>query len=520
MVSLSITPPAAAAATGDSVAPVDRFALSVSIFLRTLALTHAIAFVSFWSQLSGLIGPRGILPANTFLTAIRAQFGASAFFELPTLAWLFGADKFLHLLCAFGVIAASLLFAGITPALCLAVLWACYLSLVGVGQIFLGFQWDALLLEVTLFAIFLTPRSRRLPWRGIEPSRIARLLLTWLLFRLMLLSGVVKLTSGDPTWRDLTALTFHFETQPLPNPLAWWAHQLPESYHRAACTGLFVIELVVPLFLFAPRALRHNAALLLASLQIIIALTGNYTFFNLLTFALCLLSLDDAWWHRVLPRHFLHHQTIPPHPSPAPATDASQRTVTVTRSFTTINAIAALAVVLYTSLQALPSLGLSAHVPDWFRSVTARVAPFRSLNNYGLFAVMTTSRPELIIEGSNDAREWLPYELPDKPGDLARRPTFVAPHQPRLDWQLWFAALGQPQHNRWVHSLCEHLLRGTPQVLHLFAYNPFPDAPPRYIRVVRYDYRFTSRADRERTDHWWHRAPTDYYVPPASLIQR
>lgn len=512
----------------------DQFALSTAIFLRLLAVIHLIAFVSIWTQLSGLIGPHGILPAVTFLRAVHDQLGSSAYLQLPTLAWLFGAGAFLHVLCATGVLFGLLLLAGFAPALCLTVLWLAYLSLIGVGQSFLGFQWDALLLETTLFAIFLVPHAFRPPWRPgtptalPAPSRVSLFLLRWLLFRLMLLSGLVKLTSGDPTWRNLTALNFHFETQPLPNPLAWWAHHASASTQRAFCSGMFVIELVVPFLLFAPRPLRHNAALLLAALQLAIALTGNFAFFNLLTLALCLLCLDDAWWQNCLPGKFhVLRETVSgvadTHPAASPLPLAPDYRSGTRRRASLADYVPALKisgsafVVLYTVFQALPAFAPGRRPPSAFEAVASVVAPFRSLNNYGLFAVMTTSRPELIFEGSDDSHTWLAYELPYKPGYLARHPPVVAPHQPRLDWQLWFAALGAPEQNRWVLSVCEHLLRGTPEVLALFAKNPFPNHPPRYIRVVRYDYHFTSTAERARTGRWWRREPLDFYVPASSL---
>ncbi|HWL16352.1 MAG TPA: lipase maturation factor family protein [Opitutus sp.] len=494
---------------GNAFAPArERYVFSAAVFLRLLAVTHAIAFVSLWVQLPGLIGPHGILPAGAYLRAVHDYLGADAYARLPTLGWIFGADTFLTVLCAVGVGAAALLFAGIAPTACLIVLWVCYLSLVNVGQAFLGFQWDALLLETTLLTIFLP----RLTWRPRfhfgEPSGIARWLLRWLLFRLMLLSGIVKLSSGDPTWRNLTALDFHFETQPLPNPLAWWAHHASENVHRAACAGMFAIELIAPFFLFAPRPLRHNAALLLLALQLAIALTGNFAFFNLLTAALCLLNLDDAFWLRLLRGdpgkcHTLYDTLI----------GRSARGVAVSVSGWTL----AGCVVVYTAVAAWPSVRPGAKRPGWFESVATWVAPFNSFNNYGLFAVMTTSRPELSLEGSNDQREWLAYELPYKPGALSRPLPVVAPHQPRLDWQLWFAALGAPQQNPWVLSLAEHLLRGTPEVLALFAHNPFPGQPPRFLRVVRYDYRFASPAERARTGRFWERTPIDYYLAPAAL---
>ncbi len=483
-------------------ASTESFQLSTAFFLRALAVIHAIAFASLWTQLSGLIGPNGILPATSYLNAVREHLSSSSYFQLPTLAWLFGADAFLHVLCAFGLLSAALLFFGIAPLLNLILLWLAYLSLVNVGQIFLGFQWDALLLETTFLAIFLAPRTWLPRFRLIEPPPLARFLLRWLLFRLMFLSGIVKLTSGDSTWRDLTALTYHFETQPLPNPLAYFVHHLSASFHRATCAGMFFLELVVPFFLFAPRSIRHNAALLLAALQIAIFLTGNYTFFNLLTLALCFLNLDDRFYQSLL-RRPIHRNTLYYNPPSRPLR---------------LLALAASSIlVLFISLQALPSLHRSLRPPGWFNSLASHVAPFRTFNNYGLFAVMTTERPELIIEGSDDRRTWHAYELPYKPGDLTRRPPLVAPHQPRLDWQLWFAALGSPDQNRWVLPLCEHLLRGTPEVLALFSHNPFPDRPPRHLRIVRYDYRFTSPAQRLATAHWWNRTPVDLYLPPVSL---
>ncbi len=499
------TEPIATSAAGAFVERRDHFAFSSVVFLRALALILAIAFLSFWVQFPGLVGPHGIIPAAGYLDAVGRQAGASGWLRLPTLCWFFGASASLHLLCAVGVVAAALLFAGIAPAVCLIVAWASYLSLMGAAPVFLAFQWDALLLETTLLAVFLAPWSRRPRWRQIEPPRLARGLLKWLLFRLIFLSGVVKLSSGDPTWRNLTALTYHYETQPLPNPVAWWAHQLPAGVQRASCAGMFAIELLVPFFLWAPRTLRHTAALLIAAFQVAIELTGNFAFFNLLTIALCLLCLDDAWWC------WLSRRRLPDCHTVYDIVDGRGRW------WRRLGMAGAVAVVGYTSLLALPSFGRGLAWPRWFAPVVEWVAPFSSFNNYGLFAVMTTSRPELIFEGSDDQRTWREYEFPYKPGNLARPPRFVAPYQPRLDWQLWFAALGGPDDNPWVFSLCGHLLRGTPAVLGLLARNPFPDHPPTWVRVVRYDYRFTTPAGRARTGDWWRRTPVDLYVPPISL---
>ncbi|MSU48736.1 MAG: lipase maturation factor family protein [Opitutus sp.] len=484
----------------------DRFTIGAWLFLRLLALIHLVAFASFWTQLEGLVGPHGLLPATRYFNAVHQQIGASAYSALPSLCWWFGTGTFLHVLCAAGVALSLLLFAGIAPAICLALLWAAYLSLSCAGQIFFNFQWDALLLETTLLAIFFAPWSLRPLWRTHEPPRIGRLLIAWLLFRLMFLAGVVKLASGDPTWRDLSALTFHYETQPLPTVLGWFAHQLPAWWQRASCAGMFAIELLVPFFLFAPRSLRHNATVLTIALMIAIAFTGNYTFFNFLAIALCLVGLDDAFWRATIPPiaqvHFHVIRENVPKPRGAP------RWI--------IGGCGAI-IFYYTLVQALPAIGLKLGTPPGFQSLAHAVGPFRSLNNYGLFAVMTNPRPELIFEGSDDSRDWRAYEFPHKPGALTRRPTWVAPHQPRLDWQLWFAALGSPQQNPWVLAVCEHLLRGTPEVIGLLAENPFPQKPPRFIRVVRYEYHFTDASSRRATGQWWRRTPMDFYVPSSSL---
>lgn len=484
--------------------PPPTFVFGTWLFLRLLAVVHLIAFASAWVQLDGLIGPHGLQPAAAFLQAAHDRYGARAYAEWPSLCWLFGAGTFLPVLCAAGIALSLLLFAGIAPVFCLALLWAGYLSLCCAGQVFFNYQWDALLLETTLLALCLGGPLLAL-WRQREPPRIARWLLWWLLFRLMFLSGVVKISSGDPVWANLTALTFHYETQPLPTPLAWYAHQLPAWFHRVCCAVMFFIELVAPLALFGPRLARHAAALLVIAFMGAIALTGNYAFFNLLTVALGVICLDDTWWSRFRPcRRLLA---------------AAARTEAPPSRWWRRLPLRAFAgfVVVVTAIQALFSFPVRLRWPAPVGPVLGAIAPFRSLNNYGLFAVMTTTRPEIIIEGSADGRDWRPYGFRWKAGDLARAPGWVAPHQPRLDWQMWFAALESPEQNEWLTSLCRHLLLNTPEVLALLADNPFADRPPHFIRAVRYEYHFTDRATRARTGQWWRRIVLDYYVPPSSL---
>ena len=501
------------------------------IFLRALGVVYLIAFVSLWTQVSGLIGHNGILPTDQFMSAVGQQcdlqgIGLDRFRLLPTLCWFNSSDGFLHVQCAAGAGLAILLIVGIAPAPCLALLWLLYLSLVTVGRDFLGFQWDNLLLEAGLLAIFFAPlqlvarasrpcvslasvKPNQKKLTGETPVPLPILwLLRLLLFKLMFSSGCVKLLSGDPNWRNLTALTFHYQTQPLPTFIGWYANQLPLWFQKASCVAMFCIELGAPFLIFAPRRLRFCGGAAIAFLQILILLTGNYTFFNLLTLALCLLLLDDFALAKFAPARF--HPAFAPvtrHPSP----------VTPWRwpRFITVP-LASVVIVL-----SLFQMGLMFGVrPVWLFPVAVAdewLAPFRSFNGYGLFAVMTTDRREIIVEGSNDGVNWLPYEFKYKPGNVDRRPVFVAPHQPRLDWQMWFAALGDARQNPWFMNFCDRLLQGSPEVLALLDKNPFPNHPPRYIRAEFYEYRFTNFAERRATGAWWQRELLGEYLPPISL---
>jgi lipase maturation factor 1 len=481
------------------------YATGTRLFVYALAVAHAAAFASFWVQWEGLIGPSGILPAEQFLQVARDQLGRGAYFEIPTLCWIFGANHFITVLCAAGLGLSILLFLRISPALSLILLWVCSLSLVSVGQIFFDFQWDALLLESTLLAIFIVPWKLGRTSEAYEPPRLALYLIWWLLFRLMFLSGAVKLASGDPSWRNLTALSFHYQTQPLPSPLAWYANRFPLWIQKLTCAILLAVELVAPLLIPAPRKIRHWAALSLITLQILIALTGNYAYFNLLTIGLCLACLDDDWWR--------HHHWGVSEAVPIPDTTSTGRAHAKTIALRWFAAFA-VGVTFFESFAALYSRAASSPIVGF---VANTVAPFRSFNDYGLFAVMTVERPELIIEGSDDGKDWREYALPYKPGDLARRPSWVAPHQPRLDWQLWFAALGPPDSSPWVGQVCVQLLKGERSVTALFSRNPFPDHPPHYMRVIRYRYEFTDPVVHKRTGNWWRRTPIDFYIAPVAL---
>src|SRR2546425_275950 len=484
------------------------YVLTRWVFLRALGVIYLIAFVSLWVQIRGLIGSQGILPAQQYLHAVEGYVGGVARYRFaPTVLWLGAGDGALRLVCALGALCAVLLICDVAPVPCLALLWVLYLSLAAVGQDFLAFQWDVLLLETGLLAILFAP-GHLLPGRGVQAavSPVALCLLWWLLFRLTFQSGIVKLTSGDPTWRNLTALDFHFWSQPLPTWTAWYVALLPAWVKKLMVVGTYVFEIGFPFLVFAPRTARLVGCAGMVFFQLLILATGNYNFFNLLTIALALLLLDDGVWAGVLPARLLNALSVAPIAPPA-----ALGPVGVVRG--TVAAF----ILVVSLVKFWHSFFPYAGYPRPIVRALAWVEPFRSVNNYGLFRVMTTERPEIVIEGSDDGTTWRAYEFPYKPGDPLRRPAVVEPHQPRLDWQMWFAALSRYEATPWFHNLLARLLQGSPPVLALLRTNPFPDHPPKYVRAQLYDYRFTGWAERRRSGAWWSRAPLGAYSPAVSL---
>ena len=316
----------------------------------------------------------------------------------------------------------------------------------------------------------------------------------------------MKLLSQDPTWQNLTALKYHYETQPLPTTFSWYLHQLPEAFHIISAGGMFMIELFIPFLIFMTRRLRFVACLAITLLMLGIGLTGNYCFFNLLTIVLCILLLDDDYW---------------PAKWKTWLTSTSPFKMTRFRALTRQSVIAVLAVVVLS----VTVMNFSAQMrwkSDWPRPIRKLgyvLSPFNIFNHYGLFAVMTTARPEIIIEGSYDGEEWKEYGFKYKPGDLKRRPRFNFPHQPRLDWQMWFAALGTYQRNPWLVHFCKRLLQGSPEVLKLLEENPFPEKPPKYIRAMVYDYHFSSPEEKRKSGQWWTRSEARPYLPVLALAE-
>src|SRR5438093_8370984 len=480
-------------------------------FLRALGVIYLIAFVSLWVQVDGLIGSDGVLPVNQFLPAVHAQLGKDAYAILPTLCWFGSSNAFLHFLCGGGVALSVLLIFGIAPALSLVVLFAFYLSFTIAGQTFLSFQWDVLLLETGFLSIFLAPWRlwpRELiclpgsppPATAAPVSRAGLFLLKFLLFKLMLMSGMVKLTSGDDCWWNLTALDYHYWSQPLPTVFGWWADKSPEWFKHFSVGFCLGVEIIVPFFIWAPRRPRLIAAGLMIFLQFAIAITGNYCFFNLLTIALCLLLIDDG----------------------VAASRSDPRTFRTAKPLQDYLSTYSAIIVLIVTLPINGWLVFTAFKPDaaWRRPLAfafEHLEPFRIVNGYGLFRVMTKDRREIMVEGSTDGIDWLPYEFKWKPADVNRAPGWCAPHQPRLDWQMWFAALGTPEQNPWFTRLAVCLLKGKMDVARLFAHDPFPNQPPRYIRAILFRYRFTTAKEHRQTGAWWKREELGEYLPTVSL---
>lgn len=522
------------------------FHLSRELFLRALGATFLVAFASLAVQILGLVGSEGLLPAADFLARVHGDIGTGAYHRLPTLGWLGAGDTALRAMAWGGALLSVLVVVGMASAPTLLVLWALDLSLTVLGQDFLFFQWDMLLLETALLAVFYAPwtAAARQP-RAPPPPTAARWLLWFLLFKLMTLSGLTKLLSGDPTWTDLTALHHHYETQPLPTWIGWHAHHLPEWFHRLSTLGMFGAELVVPVFIFlSPRArMRRTAAVALILFQVAIALTGNYGFFNLLTVVLCLSLLDDRFLARVLPGAVVgwlggvrgratagsgqgagaaagggvsaetsgEGGTVPPGYAWSPGRSRVHRWV-LAGAVPVLFVLSCMAYVREVGWTG-PESGLA-----WTNRVMAQVDPFRSVNGYGLFRVMTTERPEIVIEVSVDREEWQEVEFAWKPGDVTDRPRFVAPHMPRLDWQMWFAALGPGRADRWLLRLAEDVLWRTPEVEELLEEVPFEQGVrPGFVRMRLYRYRFSEPEEREGTGAWWSRELVRELMGPISL---
>lgn len=490
--------PAAGSAAGSRTDLTDPSAAAPPYFLTRLVLQRALAFIYltvFWGtahQHRSLIGERGLLPAGAFLDRID-------FWSSPGLFWISASDPFISAVAWAGVVLSGLALTGITErfgpwisAAAWTSLWLFHLSFVNAGQTFYSFGWEIMTLEAGFLAIFLGSRDTRPPAAVIWLYR-------WLVFRLMFGAGLIKLR-GDACWRDLTCMDYHYETQPIPNPLSWFFHHLPAWYHRTEVLFTHFVEVVVPWGLLSPwRRPRIAAAALTIAFQTALIVSGNLSWLNYLTIAVTLACLDDN-----VCRMFVR--------TDAGLGSAPRRTGLARR----------IVIGTLTALILFLSAGPVQNLFSPRQAMNRSFDPLHLVNTYGAFGTVTKVRHEIVLEGTDDERigpgtVWKEYGFKAKPGDVSQMPPVISPQQLRLDWLMWFAAMGDWRRYPWILTLSARLLQNDPETIKQIAHNPFPGAPPAHLRAVIYRYRFTSPEERRRTGAWWTREPAGQYLPPLSL---
>ena len=475
--------------------PVDGYLWPRWLFLRALGLIFFSAFYSLAFQIHGLIGEDGILPAAEYLHQLSGMMGAlEKIWYAPTLLWINASDAALSLVVVSGIVASILLVFNIAPRAMIAACTLLFLSCIGALQDFSSYQSDGMLLEAGFVSFFFSPRGAR-PGLGAgdPPSRISLFMVRWEWFRIYFESGLVKILSGDPTWRNLTAMDEYYQNGPLPAWPGWYVQHFPHWYHAGTVILIFFVELVLVWAVFLPRRIRIGSFFLFTALQIGIIATANYCFLNYLVLVLGVLLLDDSFLSRF---GFPTVAAIAIEPTPR------------ARILRRVESVV-LAVAFYTTIVAFLWGGSSSILALPNRLL----APFRIANAYGLFAVMTPARYEIEFQGSNDGRAWIPYRFRRKPQDVFERPGIYAPYQPRFDWNLWFASLAPWQQNQWVMLTEQRLIQGSPSVLSLFRGDPFAGKPPTMVRTVIYQYWFTDLATKRATGAWWRREELGAFSP-------
>lgn len=501
------------------------------IFLRALAAIYFSAFYSLLFQIKGLIGPQGILPAHDYLPAVARAYPIAKFWFAPTFFWISSTSHALMIVTWIGLIASLAAFLNLWPRISFFLCFVCFLSFVSAAQDFSNYQSDGMLLEAGFIVLFFVPSGPR-PGLGATspPSRASLFLLQWEWFRIYFESGMVKLISGDRQWRTLTAMDHYYETGPLPTWIGWYTQHLPHWFHAASAAGTLILELGVVWMLFLPRRVRILCFFIVTPWEIGVILTANYTFLNYLVLSLGFLLLDDRFLLEFVPRRHKSAFTL----------ERSEKTLEPARIDEEEPDLRSSTSPGFSSRirHHLGSLGLaiSAVMLTWifyntsaemllipFRSLPiptkpiALLEPFRIANQYGLFAVMTNGRYEIEFQGSNDGQNWIPYLFRNKPQLLNEAPRIYAPYQPRFDWNLWFASLGDWHQNEIVPLTEERLLENDRDVLALFRSNPFPQAPPRYVRAMLWQYWFTTRGEKRATGNWWRRELLGMYAPELTM---
>jgi len=494
-----------------------RHLLARWIFLRAVAAIYFSAFYSLVFQIKGLNGPQGILPAGNYLRAVARMLpGISRFWFAPSLFWISASSHMLMAVTWIGLIAAVIAFVNIWPRLSLFVCFVCFLSFVAAAGDFSGYQSDGMLLEAGFLSLFLAP-SGFLPGLAASspPSRASYFLLLWEWFRIYFESGMVKLLSGDTEWRNFTAMDDYYQNGPLPSWIGWYVAHAPHWFHVAATAGTLLLEFVIVLMLFFGRRARIVCCFIVTVWQIGVILTGNYAFLNYLVLCLGFLLLDDRFLQPFVPRRF-HIPRDSQSSQITPSITGSEVRLPLQTLQVATAAVALTLIAYVTTAEMLGMVWRDNPLPD---EPIKALEPFRIANQYGLFAVMTRGRYEIEFQGSNDNQSWVAYPFRYKPQALNEAPGLYAPYQPRFDWNLWFASLGEWRQNEIVPLAEERLLSDDPDVLALFRGNPFPNAPPRYVRAVLWQYWFTSRKEKQQTGNWWRRTLLGQYAPTLTSGQ-
>lgn len=459
------------------------------LFQRGLALVYLIAFIAARNQFRGLLGSRGLTPIASFVARVP-------FRRAPSIFHWRSSDRAFLVVAWTGIAVSAAALVGLLdrgPILLTmaawAMLWALYLSIVNVGQRWYSFGWESLLCEAGFLAIFLGPAD-------VEAPAAILVLLWWLLFRLELGAGLIKLR-GDPCWRDLTCLQYHHETQPMPNPLSRWFHLLPRPLHRVEVAANHVAQLVAPVLLFAPQPVRSGAAVLMIVTQAYLMLSGNFAWLNLLTIVIGFAALDGHLIEAVI--------------GLSPPTELAASPVWFD---VVVGIVTAVVVVL--------SIGPAKNLLSERQRMNASFDPLHLVNTYGAFGSITRTRDEIVIEGTDDPDPgpdtvWREYGFKGKPTDPAQRPRQIAPYHLRLDWLLWFVPLSATYAEPWLAPFLRGLLENDPDICSLLGRNPFPDEPPRAVRARRYRYRYTTRPERRETGNFWTRTPLGEFVRPVTL---
>jgi hypothetical protein len=514
------------------------------IFLRALAVIYFSAFYSLLVQIKGLIGTEGIQPAQQYLEAVAGQLGVERYWYAPTLYWISASSTALMTITWMGLIASVIAFLNLWPRLSFFVCFVCFLSFVAATQVFSSYQSDGMLLEAGFLALFFAPPGMLPGWGADHPPiRAGWFLLQWEWFRIYLESGMVKLASGDQEWRHLTAMDEYYQNGPLPTWIGWYVQHLPHWFQVATAAGTLGMELGFVLLMFFPRRVRLICFFIVTPWEMGVILTANYAFLNYLVLALGFLLLDDEFLLRFVPSRFKPTEPKPdaeaeieearPLSILASNEDSTERSrvemparrqVRLTwrerlgfhwRALRLAFAAVMLTWIAYdTTVQMIGIPMREAPLPT---EPIVALEPFRIANQYDLFAVMTRGRYEIEFQGSSDGENWTAYRFRNKPQGLNEAPGIYAPYQPRFDWNLWFASLGNWQQNDIVPITEERLLVNDGDVLSLFRGNPFPQMPPRYVRAVFWQYWFTSMEEKRRTGNWWRRQDLGLYAPELTM---